>query len=196
MRAALYARVSTKNKDQNPETQLIQLREYARIRGYDVVSEYVDIGISGAKSSRPELNRLMQDARRRKIDAVVVWKFDRFGRSLQHLVTSLEEFRSLDIKFVSLTESVDTSTPIGQVMFAIIGAMAQFERDLIRERIYAGLDRARKEGKKLGPAYKIVDREKVRSVYQETRSLRVTAARCGIGKDLVQKIVSCAATGV
>lgn len=216
MRVALYARVSTNRhkcracrkffqmngvescpecgstdieRGQNVETQLIPLRDYARSRGFDVAAEYVDIGISGSKNSRPELNRMMTDARRRKIDSVIVWKFDRFGRSLRDLVTSLEEFRALGIQFISLTETIDTSTPIGQVMFALIAAMAQFERDLIRERVIVGMARARKEGKQIGRRNKIIDREKVRTVYAETGSLRKTAEACGIGKDLVSSII-------
>src|SRR5213594_4283273 len=120
-RVALYARVSTKNNGQDPETQLIALREYASHRGFEIIDEYVDVGISGAKDRRPELDRLMRDARRRKIDAVLVARFDRFARSTKHLVLALEEFQSLGIDFVSLNESVDTSTPMGKMIYTVIG---------------------------------------------------------------------------
>ena len=149
-RVALYARVSTKNKDQDPETQLMALREYAGHRGFDIADEYVDVGISGAKERRPELDRLMTDARKRKIDAVLVARFDRFARSTRHLVLALEEFQSLGVHFISLSESIDTSTPIGKMVFTIIGAVAELERSLIRERVVMGLARARKQGKRLG----------------------------------------------
>jgi len=115
MRVAVYARVSTANNGQNPEMQLRELREYCKHRGLELTGEYVDAGISGAKDSRPELNRLNTDARRRRFDAVVVWKFDRFARSVSHLLRALEEFRSLGIEFVSLSEQVDTSTPTGKM---------------------------------------------------------------------------------
>src|SRR5580700_7492479 len=126
MRAAIYARVST-NQGQDPEMQLREVREYCVRRGLEV-SEYVDAGISGAKDSRPQLNQLMADAKRRRFDAVVVWKFDRFARSVSHLLRALEEFRSLGIEFVSLSEQVDTSTPTGKMVFTVLGAVAELER--------------------------------------------------------------------
>ena len=113
---ALYARVSTKNNGQNPETQLLALREYAKARGFQVFNEYVDVGISGSKEKRPALDRLMKDARRRKFDAVLVARFDRFARSTRHLVLALEEFNALGVDFISLSESVDTSTPMGKIL--------------------------------------------------------------------------------
>ncbi len=135
-RVALYARVSTKGMGQDPEGQLIGLREYAARRGWDVAGEYVDNGFSGAKTStRPALQQLWKDARQRKFDVVAVWKLDRFGRSLRDLVNSLDEFRSLGIEFVSMTEAIDFGSNLGAVMFALIGAMAEFERNLIRERV-------------------------------------------------------------
>src|SRR5215510_9000190 len=126
-RVGLYARVSTKNAGQDPETQLLALREYAGHRGMTITDEYVDIGISGAKDRRPELDRLMTDARRRRFDVVLVARFDRFARSTKHLVLALEEFNSLGIDFVSLNESVDTSTPMGKMVFTVIGAVAELE---------------------------------------------------------------------
>jgi len=113
MRAAIYARVST-NNGQDPHMQTRELREYCQRRGWDVAGEYIDVGVSGAKDSRPELNRLIGDAHRRQFDAVIVWKFDRFARSVSHLLRALETFQALGIEFVSLTEGVDTSTPMGK----------------------------------------------------------------------------------
>jgi DNA invertase Pin-like site-specific DNA recombinase len=130
MRIGIYARVST--KDQSCELQVRDLRTYCTARGFDLVREYVDVGQSGAKDSRPELNILMDDARKRQFDAIVVWRFDRFARSTKHLLSALEEFRSLGIQFISYQENVDTSTPLGQALFTIVSAVAQLERDLIR----------------------------------------------------------------
>ncbi len=116
-KVAIYARVST--QDQDPGLQLSELRKYIQDRGWQVHHEYVDIGHSGAKDSRPELNKLVADAKRRRFDTVLVWKFDRFARSVKHLVTSLYEFRALGVDFVSLTEGIDTSTPLGEAMFTL-----------------------------------------------------------------------------
>lgn len=140
MTTVLYARVSTKL--QSPEMQLEQLRAYAAQRGWPIQQEYVDIGQSGSKESRPELNKMMDQARKGKVQRVLVWKFDRFARSVKHLVTTLEEFDTRGIAFVSYSENLDTSTPMGKAMFAVIAAMAQLERDLIRERVTAGVRRA------------------------------------------------------
>lgn len=148
-RVALYARVSTLN-GQDPEMQLSELREYAARRQWQITSEYTDQGVSGSKESRPELNRLMADAQRRKFDAVLVWKIDRFGRSLKHLVNALADLSALGVAFVSLRDNLDLSTPSGRLMFQIIGAMAEFERSLIQERVRAGLRNARAKGKRLG----------------------------------------------
>lgn len=148
MKVVLYARVSTAGQD--PEVQLQALRAHATQRGWMIVEEFVDHGYSGAKERRPALDRLMQAAWAGAVQAVMVWRFDRFARSVKHLITALESFRSLNINFISLHEQFDTSTPIGQAMFTIIGAMAQLERDIIRDRVKAGLDRARARGVKLG----------------------------------------------
>ena len=131
MNVALHARVSTAKNGQNPEVQLGELREYAERRGWEIAGEYVDSGISGAKDSRPELNRLMADAYQRKIDCVLVWKLDRFGRSLRHLVKALAELEARGVAFVSLRDNLDLGTPSGRLMFQIIGAMAEFERSLM-----------------------------------------------------------------
>src|SRR5712691_9403690 len=141
-RVALYARVSTLN-GQDPEMQLRELREYVVRRNWSVSAEYIDQGVSGSKESRPALNRLMADAHHGRFDAVLVWKIDRFGRSLKHLVVSLAELGGLGVAFISFRDNLDLSTPSGRLMFQIIGAMAEFERALIQERVRAGLRNAR-----------------------------------------------------
>jgi DNA invertase Pin-like site-specific DNA recombinase len=143
IRAALYARVSTANNGQDPTTQTRELREYCERRGWNVVGEYVDVGISGAKEKRPELDRLMVDGHKRRFDAVIVWKFDRFARSVSYLLRALETFRSLGIEFVSFSEQMDTTTPAGKMVFTVLGAVAELERSLIVERVKAGLRNAR-----------------------------------------------------
>jgi DNA invertase Pin-like site-specific DNA recombinase len=149
MRVALYGRVSTANHGQDVNMQLRELQEYAGRRGFEVVGEYTDVA-SGAKDSRPELNRLMAEAAQRQFDAVLVWKLDRFGRSLKHLVNALAEFEALGIAFISLKDNLDLTTPAGRLMFQIIGAMAEFEKSLIQERVRAGLRNARAKGRQLG----------------------------------------------
>jgi DNA invertase Pin-like site-specific DNA recombinase len=148
MKVAPYARVST--GDQDPEVQLLALRTHAAQRGWEIVEEFVDRGFSGAKERRPALERLMKAAWAGHFQVVLVWRFDRFARSVKHLVGALETFRSLNVEFVSLQEQLDTATPIGRAMFTIIGAMAQLERDIIRERVKAGLERAKARGIRLG----------------------------------------------
>ncbi len=148
LRAAIYARVSTRAQADKHGTayQREALETYCERRGWTVVCRHVDEGFSGAKADRPGLNALWAAARRREIDVVVVWRFDRFARSLVNLVNALAEFEALGVGFVSLTEQMDTSTPLGRAMFAVAGAMAQLERDLARERVQAGIDAARARG--------------------------------------------------
>jgi DNA invertase Pin-like site-specific DNA recombinase len=189
-RVALYARVSTKNNGQDPETQLLALREYAGHRSMTIVDEYVDVGISGAKDRRPQLDRLMADARRRRFDVVLVARFDRFARSTKHLVLALEEFNALGIDFVSLNESIDTSTPMGKMIFTVIGAVAELERSLIRERVMMGLERARRQGKRLGRPCVIVDRKKIADLRAEGLSLRQIAVQLHISKDKVARLAT------
>ncbi len=148
MKVALYARVSTDGQD--PEVQLAPLRAHVANRGGEVVEEFVDRGFSGTKERRPALDRLMRAAWAGQFQAVLVWRFDRFARSVKHLVTALDIFRGLNVAFISLQEQLDTSSPIGQAMFTIIGALAQLERDIIRERVMAGLERSKARGQKLG----------------------------------------------
>ena len=185
MKTALYARVSTLN-GQDPEMQLRELREYAARRGWDVTDEYTDHGVSGSRDSRPELNRLMADACQRRFDAILVWKVDRFGRSLRHLVNSLAELGALGVAFVSLRDNLDLTTPSGRLMFAVIGAMAEFERSLIQERVRAGLGNARAKGKQLGRPQRIVHRESILQMKAEGLSIRQIAERIGIGYGTVR----------
>ncbi len=166
---ALYARVST--LDQNCDLQLADLRRYVSQR-FSRAYEYVDQGVSGAQRRRPALDNLMTDARKRMFDVVLVWKFDRFARSLKHLMDSLEEFGTLGIDFVSFTEGIDTTTPSGQLLFHIVGAVAQFERDLIAERVRAGLAHARAMGKHIGRPRAKVDVQQVRILRNRGMSLR------------------------
>jgi DNA invertase Pin-like site-specific DNA recombinase len=156
-RAAIYARVSTSNHGQDVGMQTRELQEYCQRRGLEIVGEYTDVGVSGSKDSRPELNRLLADARQRKFDAVCVWKLDRFGRSLRHLVNALADLESLGVSFVSLKDNLDLSTPSGRLMFQIIGAMAEFERALIQERVRSGIRNARAKGKRIGRPRVAVD---------------------------------------
>jgi DNA invertase Pin-like site-specific DNA recombinase len=175
MRAAVYARISTSNNGQSPEMQLRDFSEYCDRRGWAVAGEYVDVGISGTKEKRPELDRLMADAHRRKFDAVVVWSFDRMARSVSHLLRVLETFNSLGIAFVSLREQIDTSTPAGKMIFTVLGAVAELERSLIAERVKAGLRNARAKGKKLGRRKKVLDVTRIAELRGKGRSWRKIA---------------------
>jgi len=150
MKVAIYARVSTANNGQDPTMQTRELREYAERHGWTVAGDYVDIGISATKETRPQLDRLMADAHRRRFDAVVVWKFDRFARSVSHRLRALESFKAQGIEFVSFSEQLDTSTPAGKLVFTVLGAVAELERSLIVGASKSGLRNARSKGKKLG----------------------------------------------
>ena len=178
MRVALYARVST-TYGQNPEVQLAELREYSTRRGWTIAGEYVDTGVSGAKESRPALNRLMADAHRRRFAAIAVWKVDRFGRSLRHLVNALADRDAAGIAFVSLHDNIDLTTPSGRLMFQIIGSMAEFERALTQERVRAGLRLARSKGKRIGRPRAGVSPEQVFAMRQQGDSWRVISDRLG-----------------
>jgi DNA invertase Pin-like site-specific DNA recombinase len=186
---ALYARVSTLN-NQDPEMQLSELREYAGRRGWQIVEEFIDQGVSGCKESRPSLNRLMSDACRRKFDAILVWKIDRFGRSLKHLVNALAELAALGVAFISLRDNLDLSTPSGRLMFQIIGAMAEFERALIQERVRAGLRNARTKGRRLGRPRVIVDASKIAALRAQGRSWAQITNETGVSKGTGQRAVA------
>jgi DNA invertase Pin-like site-specific DNA recombinase len=170
--------------------QVRELREYCERRGWTIASEYVDVGISGAKDSRPELNRLIADAHCRRFDAVVVWKFDRFARSVSHLLRALETFNSLGVAFVSLSEQIDTSTPTGKMIFTVLGAVAELERSLIAERVRAGLRNARAKGTRLGRPPVCVDTSRVAQLRGEGWSIREIAEALGVSRSLVHKTLA------
>src|ERR1700675_671650 len=186
-RVALYARVSTSNGQQDPEMQLRVLREYAKHREMTIVGEYID-RMTGSKDSRPSLNRLMADAGQRKFDAVLVWKLDRFGRSLRHLVNALAELEALGLTFISLRDNLDLSTPSGRLMFQIIGAMAEFERSLIQERVKAGLRNAKAKGKRLGRPRVVVDETAIFAMRDSGASWRAISGKLGIGLGTAHRI--------
>ena len=194
VKAALYARVSTANNGQDPEVQLLELREYCQRRGWIVTSEYIDVGISGTRERRPELDRLLANAHRRRFDAVVVWRFDRFARSVSHLLRALENFRALGIEFVSLSEQVDTSTPTGKMVFTVLGAVAELERSLIVERVRAGMRNARAKGKRIGrpPRTPLSEESRMAIAHayrQGDSSLRRLAAKFGTSMGTIQRCV-------
>ncbi len=186
MRAAIYARVST--LDQEPENQLQELRRYVEARGW-VAAEYVDRGVSGAKDRRPALDQLLTDAKRRRIDVVVCWRLDRLGRSLKHLITLLDEFQSLGVAFVSLAEGIDAATPAGKLQMHILGAIAEFERERIRERVLAGLARARTQGKRLGRP-----RRRPPAIAVPGASVRAAARIWGVSKSTAARWINAGRT--
>lgn len=192
MRVCIYARVSTVNS-QDPKLQTRELREYIERRGWDLAGEYVDVGISGSKEKRPELDRLMSDAHRRRFDVVVVWKFDRFARSVSHLLRALETFRALGIEFVSLSEQIDTSTPMGKMVFTILGSVAELERSMIVERVKAGLRNARAKGKRLGRPQVAVDATKIAALRKQGLSWAKIATALGVGEGTIYRSVQASA---
>lgn len=187
-KAALYGRIST--SDQRADLQLDDLRGLSEQRGWTIVDEYVDLGISGTKDRRPALDRLMTDARRARFGVVAVWRFDRFARSVRHLVVTLDEFRALGIEFVSLNDSIDTSTPTGRMMFAVVAAMAQFEAEVIRERTIAGLAAARRRGVRLGRKPVRFDVDRARELRSVGWSYRRVARELGVSVGLVHRVLS------
>lgn len=186
IRAALYARCSTLNHGQDPEMQLRELREYAGRRGWQI-AEYVDVGISGTREKRPELDRLISDAHHRRFDVVAVWKFDRFARSVSHLLRALETFNALGIEFVSLSEQMDTSTPTGRMVFTVLGAVAELERSLIVERVRAGLRNARAKGKRLGRPRVHADSSKIATLRSGGASWADVTTALGVSKGTAQR---------
>ncbi len=204
-RIALYARVSTSKcekcgkrqsdngaldheyRGQDAEVQLRELREYVERRGWQLTEIYTD-SVSGTKNSRPGLDKLMADAARRRFDVVVVWRFDRFARSVSHLLRALEQFQALGIDFISLSENVDTSTPTGKMIFTVLGAVAELERSLIVERVKAGLRNARAKGKKLGRPRADVSESQVESLRASGVSWRAIAKQTGLGLGTVHRI--------
>jgi|HubBroStandDraft_4_1064222.scaffolds.fasta_scaffold57155_4 DNA invertase Pin-like site-specific DNA recombinase len=179
-RAAIYARVSTTNHGQDVSMQTRDLEQFAHARGWRLVESYLDLGISGSKDKRPQLDRLIADAHKRKFEVIVVWKFDRFARSVSHLLRALETFRALGIEFVSLSEQIDTSTPTGKMIFTVLGAVAELERSLIAERVRAGLRNAKAKGRKLGRPAKQVNAAQIAALRAQGASWRAVGTRLGI----------------
>lgn len=186
-KAALYARCST--HEQHPEAQIEQLRQVARQRGWTVVGEYVDRGQSGRKDKRPELARLMADIHRGKANVVAVVRFDRWARSVRHLVQSLDEFRCRNVDFVSLGDGIDTSTPAGRFCFHVVGAVAQLEADLVRDRTIQGLRAARRRGAKIGRPRKWVDVRRARHLLAKGKGYREVARILGVGASTLHRAV-------
>ena len=185
MNVALYARVSTDGQD--PELQLMALRAHAVNRGWTITGEFIDQGYSGAKEKRPALDQLMKTAWSGTVQAVLVWRFDRFARSVKHLIKALEQFRSLNVNFISFQEQFDTSTPIGQAMFTIIGAMAHLERDIIRERVRAGLALAKARGTRLGRPAVRVNAQELTSLKTSGLSLHEMARQLRCSRSTVRR---------
>jgi DNA invertase Pin-like site-specific DNA recombinase len=187
-RAAIYARVSTHN-GQNPDMQLEEIRRFCGARGWEIVQEYVDAGVSGAKEHRPALDLLWKRCKLRTIDAVVVYRYDRFARSLRQLVNALEEFRALGIDFVSLHEGVDTSTPNGRLVFGIFASIAEFERELIRDRVRSGIASARAKGVRHGRPRVNVDGVRIAELRREGLSWSQISSQLGVGEGTVRRAI-------
>ena len=185
-RAALYMRVST--VDQHPETQLHDLRQMAAQRGYEIVQEYTD-RISGAKARRPGLDQMMADARRGRVDVVLVWACDRIARSTRHFLEVLDDLNRLEVEFISFRENIDTSGPLGRAIVIIIGAIAELERSLIVERVRAGMRRARLEGQRIGRAPLVLDNLAIQQDRQRGQSIRQIAKGHSVSTATVQRVL-------
>ena len=203
MRVALYARVSTKGpkadgKEQSVDTQLLDLRAYAQARSWEVVTEATDIGVSGARERRPGLDAILALARSRKIHAVCMASLDRWGRSLPHLVRSLEELQGLGVAFISLREGLDLSTPAGRLMFGVIASLAEYERAMIRERTLAGLRRVRaqgtRSGRPIGRPRAVFHRDQVPALRAQGLTTRAIAERLEVSKSTIARILRCPKT--
>lgn len=191
-RCAIYARVST--ADQDPGVQLNQLRDFVTARGWSAAScEFVDHGVSGAKDSRPGLNAMLVQVRKRQVDVVVIWSLDRLGRSLSHLVRLADEFLSLGVDLACYTQPIDTTTPTGKLTFSILGAVAEFEREIIKSRVRAGIAKARRDGKTLGRPRALVQKTTVEKLRAGGMSVREIAAHTGVSKSVVARLLSSAA---
>lgn len=191
-KAAIYARVSTVGKGQSTDMQVSEVQEYIKARGWTVAPEhiYLEAGISGAKAKRPQLDKLMADAGRGRFNIVIVYKFDRFARSVSHLLRALEHFQSLNIDFISIHEQIDTSTPVGKMVYTVLAAVAELERSLIIERVRSGIAHARKKGTVLGRREVLVDRESVSKMRDDGVSIRGMARALGISAAKVQRVLS------
>jgi DNA invertase Pin-like site-specific DNA recombinase len=172
--------------------QLDELRGFAERRGWTIVAEYVEHGVSGTKDKRPQLDALMAKVRRGGVDAVLVWKFSRFARSVRHLVTALEEFRALSVDFVSVSEGIDTTTPVGKMTFNIIAAIDEFFVDVLKENTRAGLASARRRGRRLGRPRRHVDVDEARRLLASGQSQRAVAAHLGVGHGTLQRALATA----
>jgi len=191
---AIYTRVSTVDR-QDTRAQEEELKEFATKRGWRIFKVYSDKGQSGAKPTRPALDELWTDCRKRKVDVVCVWSLDRFARSLKHLIEGLEEFRRLGMDFVSYKQDIDTTSSAGRLLFHIVGAVAEFERDLIRERVRAGLAQARREGKQLGRpplrGFAARDVKQIRLArHREHASIRQLALRFGTTQWMINRVLA------
>jgi DNA invertase Pin-like site-specific DNA recombinase len=186
-RAALYVRVSS--VDQHPETQLGELRQYAAQKGLQIVQEYVDHGFCGARARRPELDRMMEDARRHKFDVLMVWACDRLARSTKHLLQTLDELNGFGIQFLSQREAIDTEGPLGRAIIVIVSAMAELERCIIIERVRAGMRRAKLEGRQIGRSRLDVNREQVVCDRRSGLSLTQVAKKHGISRASVCRLM-------
>lgn len=189
VRAALYARVSTSHNGQNSEMQVAEMHAYCQGRNWTIAGEFVDAGVSGAKEHRPALDQLLSLCRKRAVDAVVVYRYDRFARSLRQLVNALEDFRALGIDFVSLHEGVDTSTPNGRLVFGIFASIAEFERELIRDRVRSGLAAVKAKGRRLGRPRVLVNPVRIAALRAQGRSWREITEQTGISKGTAQRAV-------
>ncbi len=185
-RAALYSRVST--YDQNPQTQILDLRQMAAQRGYEVVAEFAD-KISGTKAKRPGLDQMMADARRGRFDVVMTWACDRIARSTRHFLEVLDELSRLNVEFVSFRESIDTAGPLGRAIVVIIGVVAELERNLIIERVRAGMRRARLEGRPIGRQPLDLDRAAILRDRQHGQSLGQLAKNYRVSRTTVHRVL-------
>ena len=190
LQAAIYARVST--TDQNCEMQTRELREYAARRGWDVVAEYVDTGWSGAKASRPELDRLMRDAALRRFDAVLVYKLDRFGRSVKNCLDAIAALQAHGVRFLAVSQSIDTdhANPTARLLLHILASVAEFERELIRERVCAGVRNAKRKGKQLGRKRVVFDRSRAIELHQAGSSIREIAVILGVSVGTIHRLLA------
>ncbi len=186
-KVAIYCRVSTGKQDLS--MQINDLRSYSKQRRFEIYREYCDVA-SGSLAKRPALDELMADAKKRKFDAVLVWRFDRFARSTHHLVTALLEFRSLSTDFISYQENIDTSSPLGEAVFTIVSCVSQLERDIIRERVRHGVKNAREKGKQLGRPKKSYDESQLRTLRASGLSYKKIGERVGLSEGLVHRLLN------
>jgi DNA invertase Pin-like site-specific DNA recombinase len=194
-RAAIYSRVSTANKNQDPETQARELREFVARRGWTLAGGFTDRGVSGAKDRRPALDKMMESARRGDLDVIVCWSLDRLGRSLRHLVLTAEELGTLGVDLACVTQPIDTTSPTGRLTFAVLGAVAEFEREMIRERVRAGVSRAKAQGKRLGRPPLALDLARARTLLDGGASMRAAAKTLGTNARTLTRALSAREVG-